>query len=220
MKKGFLFLAGLTAVALTVHAAETPTPAPAKRTALVFSMSGLGNFGIGGVPFGVNVPLGSSPEAPFEEAPLAGLGIKSFLGERLAVRGFFQFGWSSLDEGRTQTYLIGLAPGLEYHWVKTKFVHAYVGGAAPIAIYRSTQKTQGEPGGSGSTRKYAGNVYGLAALLGVEYFPVPNVSFGAEYQLLAAATSGKTESGTTVTDLPKELSVGLGTVAVMLAVYW
>jgi len=198
MKKGFLFLAGLTAVALTVHAAETPTPAPAKRTALVFSMSGLGNFGIGGVPFGVNVPLGSSPEAPFEEAPLAGLGIKSFLGERLAVRGFFQFGWSSLDEGRTQTYLIGLAPGLEYHWVKT----------------------QGEPGGSGSTRKYAGNVYGLAALLGVEYFPVPNVSFGAEYQLLAAATSGKTESGATVTDLPKELSVGLGTVAVMLAVYW
>ena len=216
MKKDWLCFVGILTVLGVGRAAEVPAQSRDPRTALVFSLSGLGDFGIGGVPFGVNIPLGTS-----DANPLTGLGLKTFLSDRLAVRGLLHLGWTSLDEGKTQTYIVGLAPGLEYHWVKTKTIHAYIGAAAAFGISRSTQTgfSGGEGGGDRDT-KYSGNVIGVSGLLGVEVFAFKNLSLGAEYQLRGTATSGKMEYGSVSSDLPKNFSIGLGTVAAMLAVYW
>jgi len=145
--------------------------------------------------------------------------MKWFLSERFAVRGLFNAGWQSLDGGKSQSYLIGIAPGFEYHWVKTKSVHAYLGAAAAFGLSHS--KTKSGPLGPTTVEiTSTSGVYGLSGLLGVEYFAFENVSFGAEYQLVASSTSSKTDYGSSSTESPRNIAVGLGTVAVVLAVYW
>lgn len=53
---------------------------------------------------------------------------------------------------------------------------------------------------------------------GVEFFLAENVSLGAEYQLGANFTSGKTEIGPTSRDLPKTLRLGISALAATLAI--
>jgi opacity protein-like surface antigen len=191
----------------------------ARQKGLLFTIEGLGNFGVSGNLLGVAVPSGTATSQT-----LAGLGFKYYLSQKIAVRGALHFGLVKIDtqtaEGTVTAKVtsIGFAPGVEYHFVNTKAVTAYFGGAAAFGLYDSSSPANLDLFSVATTFK--GMVYSLALLFGAEFFLAENVSLGAEYQLGANFTSGKTEMGVTVRDLPKTLRLGISALAATLAVYW
>ena len=210
----------LLIVAHSVFAQDTrETVDRARKTGLLFTLAGLGDFGVSGNILGVAVPTGSS-----SSQKMAGLGLKFYLSSKWAIRGSLHFGLVQVDASATTgtskstVYTFGFAPGLEYHFVNTKAVTAYFGGAAAFGLYNSS--TPADAFGGSYATKVKGMVYSLALLFGVEFFLAENVSLGAEYQLGANYTSGTTDSGTRTTNMPKALNLGINAIAATLAVYW
>jgi opacity protein-like surface antigen len=191
----------------------------ANQKGLLFTLAGLGDFGVTGNLLGVAVPTSTA-----SSQKLAGLGLKYYLSPKLAVRGSIHLGLvqteSQLTTGTKKTTVstIGFAPGVEYHFVNTKAVTAYFGGAAAFGLFNTS--VPADPDSEGSGYKFKGMVYSLALLFGVEFFLADNLSLGAEYQLGANYTSGKSEYGPNSYDLPKTLNLGISALAATLAVYW
>jgi opacity protein-like surface antigen len=209
-----VFLAGTLAFSQDEPAAVSR----AKKKGLLFTVSGLGDFGVKGNLLGVSVPTSSAVSQD-----LAGLGLKYYLSPKMAIRGALHLGYTQVDTNtaagtqKVKTTVVGFAPGLEYHFVNTKAVTAYFGGAAAFGLFKSSTPT--DPSGNSPDLKFQGIVYSLALLMGVEFFLAENLSLGAEYQLGASATSGKYE-GSFSRDLPKTLSLGIHSIAATLALYW
>jgi opacity protein-like surface antigen len=220
MRRIFPLGLALLIIAQTAFAQDAgATVNRARQKGLLFTLAGLGNFGVNGNLLGVAVPSGTA-----SSQNLAGRGFKYYLSTRMAVRGALHFGLVQTDTqttagtSTTKVTTIGFAPGVEYHFVNTKAVTAYFGGAAAFGFYNSSMPA--DPFFQSATTTFKGMVYSLAFLFGVEFFLAENVSLGAEYQLGANFTSGKTEIGPTSRDLPKTLRLGISALAATLAIYW
>jgi len=193
----------------------------AKQKGLLFTMTGLGDFGVSGNLLGIAVPTSSA-----SSQKLAGLGMKYYLSNKIAIRGALHLGWAQTETQsaagslKTTTTIIGIAPGMEYHFLNTKAVSAYFGGAAAAGVYNSTNPSSYDAMGNPTVGKVQGMIYSLAFLLGAEFFLAENISLGAEYQIAATSTSGKTEAGTSSKDFPKTLNLGINSIAATLAIYW
>jgi opacity protein-like surface antigen len=190
----------------------------ASQKGLLFTLAGLGDFGVSGSLLGVAVPNGASSQK------MAGLGMKFYLSQKWAIRGSLHLGLvqtqmqSSSGTLKSTVTTIGFAPGVEYHFITTKAVTAYFGGAAAFGLYNSSSPA--DVFGSPYTTTVKGTVYSLALLFGAEFFLADNISLGAEYQLGANYTTGNTVSGSYTQDAPKTLSLGINTLAVTVAIYW
>ena len=182
--------------------------------ALMFTVSGLGTFGVGSSPV-------ASLSSPLGTHNLAGFGAKGYLSDNTAIRGAVDLGWtkkdkqgnSGLDESSGMSF--GLTPGIEWHFGNSGPVTAYVGA---MAAFGWTQ-TKYTPNG-GTESKWTGTIFGASAIMGVEYFPWDMMSLGAEYQLGFSTNSTKSEGGGTSVDGPTYTNFGIDSWAVTLAVYF
>lgn len=211
-------LAGLICMLMIFAAAaaaqETAATANPRSHAFVFTVAGLGDFQVGGSALGIAVPSGTN-----QTQRLAGLGYKFYISDKMAVRAALHVGYATSEASsftgstKTTALSVGLAPGLEYHFIKTRSVTAYYGLAAAVGYYSADK-----PGEfyQSTTTKFTGTVYSAALLAGVEFFPLEAVSLGAEYQLSVSASSGKSAGAA----IPKTLAVGVSIVAASLSIYW
>jgi opacity protein-like surface antigen len=106
-----------------------------------------------------------------------------------------------------------VAPGVLYTIATSGPVNAFVG--AQVIFISSSTSADGAFGSgfdSDSKLETTSTSIGAGAILGVEWFPWDNVSFGAEYTLSFLSTSGDSEStidGTgTKTDAPSTTTIG------------
>jgi hypothetical protein len=189
----------------------------AGQKGLLFTLAGLGDFGVTGNLLGIALPTGGSASQK-----MAGIGMKFYLSGKWVFRGTVHVGYVKVDAsnspggGNSTSTTVGFAPGLEYHFVNAKTVTAYIGGSAGVGYYRATSTDPYY----GSSTAFTGTVFSLAALFGAELFLSENLSLGAEYQLGGTYQTGKSQMGASSNNLPKTLSLGISTVAVTAAIYW
>jgi opacity protein-like surface antigen len=206
-----LLLVALFVVSVT-YAGDPVVPKTKQgNKALLFTLGGLSNLGAGQYA--------------------GGIGGKYYFANNVAVR--FGLGFNTRSETEknpispTPTDQKGerdesstsftIAPGVTYNIATTGSVVAYVG--AQILFVSSSTSADGI-GGSGfdadSKLETTSMSFGAGAILGVEWFPWDNVSFGAEYTLAFLSGSGDSEStvnGTgTKTDAPSTTSIGTSAV--------
>ena len=223
------------AVAAVAIAQDTKPRTASGDKALLFSINGLGTFGVGGSYAG-NIPTtGIGALDSLVESfglrtmtPLFGFGMRYYLNDNLAFRGALGFGSSTKSAprpndttGKTDdetSMLLGIAPAIEIHLVNAGPVTAYTGA---FFNYSARWKFSGDEADTvrgTTTQSY--NMIGGGALFGVEFFPWNAVSFGAEYQLGVYSTTSSTDVKGKSTDGTSYLDIGIGSLAVMLGVYF
>jgi opacity protein-like surface antigen len=186
--------------------------------ALLFTINGLGDFGIGGAPAGMLV-YETDGSADFET--YSGIGFKTFLSDGIALR--IGLGYSSgsvttkTDAGDeiNSLSLMSIQPAIEYHLYQAEAVSIYTGAGISYTKYSMSSDVP-------DTDKITYSISGLgfAGLLGAEFYPWKNVSFGAEYQLGYASGSSKADNGTDNTDGPKASMIGIQTIGVTLGIHF
>jgi opacity protein-like surface antigen len=225
MKRIFHILSILVVcvVACNVARAQSTTPKTSSGDkALLFSINGFGTFGVGSSLIG-SVPVGGDSDQVF---PFVGFGMKLYISDRTALRGALGFGLSSkstpngadsIPKTTSSTTTIGIAPAIEFHMMNAGPVSGYLGAFVLFATSSSSTTPRGvdslKSSGSGMT-------FGVGGILGAEFFPWSNISLAAEYQLGLSVTSTSSEFRNTTTDGPTITNVGIGSLAVILGVYW
>jgi opacity protein-like surface antigen len=148
-------------------AQQSDLPTRAGDRAIYFSIDGLGQFNVG------QVDVGNS----FVSA--TGIEGKYFFRDNMAWRlglGFGRNETTDLQGNDVTTTGFAIAPGFEYHFVTAQRFSLYTGGVISYAVFdRETDVA----GGSVVDNDQG---FGLAALLGAEFYPWQNVSLGAEYR--------------------------------------
>lgn len=224
MKRLFLILtAGLLIAGTGIAHAQSVTPKDKQGDrALVFSINGFGDFGITGVPAGQTAA--STTGGP-ETSPILGAGVRMFMSDRMAVRVNVGLGMTTeksdtdtLTKPETTTTTFGIAPGIEIHMMNAGPVSAYVGGQVAFGSTSTTSKRT--IAGTTSESSTSGSVFAIQAILGAEFFPWSNISFGAEYLLGFSTASTSSESGGTSTDGPTRTHIGIGSAAVNCSVFF
>lgn len=225
MKRFAILLLVLTFVASVSFAGD---PKPLTRSgdkALLFDLGGLANLAAGN--YG------------------GGLGAKYYIASDLALRLSIGFTTSSQTDKNTQSPLpagrlgessrttteFSVAPAITYNLAKTSTVVAYVGGM--VSFSSGSDKREGNSGGlgagfdSGEEYSQSTTTFGVAGILGAEWFPWENISLSAEYHLGYSHSSSEVKSTTpptTVTvDGPTTSGFGLGsanTAAFTLSFYF
>jgi len=206
-----LVLVALMVVSVT-YAGDTVVPkTKAGDKALLFTLNGLGN--LGAAQFG------------------GGIGAKYYFANKWAGRLGIGFNTSTAttdnpqdpapagesgDRDETSTSFT-ITPGVLYTIAVSGPVNAYVG--AQILFVSSTTSRDGIGGNgfdSDSKLETSSTSFGAGLILGAEWFPWENISFGAEYTLGFLSGSGETEStvnGTgTTSDSPSTTSIGTSAV--------
>jgi opacity protein-like surface antigen len=174
-----------------------------------------------------------------------GLGAKYYIAQDMAIRLSLGFRTSTETEKNTQNPLptnrlaeskltstaFTIAPAFTYNVAKTSTVAAYVGGM--LSFTTAEDKREGNNTSlnvgydSGESYRESTTSWGVAGILGVEWFPWENISFSGEYRLGYTSSSGETEStttaATTTIDGPDSSQFGLGSAnsaALTLAIYF
>ncbi|MDI6765331.1 MAG: hypothetical protein QME52_00640 [Bacteroidota bacterium] len=164
-----------------------------------------------------------------------GIGMKYYLSNDLALNGALLFGMKSKttkaaiagNADETESGMgFGLEAGIQSNMMKSGPFVAFIGAAANIIMYSGTYEwpNSGQPT---KTNKIEGSLmeFGVAGLIGFDYFIYDRISLGAEYRLGLKTSSGTvdyTPAGVTTTsfDLPSEMTVGFSTISFTLAAYW
>jgi opacity protein-like surface antigen len=97
----------------------------------------------------------------------------------------------------------GIAPGLEFHVVHAGPVSFYTGG---VLSYAMSISSKGEDSTETSNSQSAFSVNGI---VGAEFYPWENVSFGAEYQAGVRFSSTSSKAKGTSTDGPSATDIGI-----------
>ncbi|HOY43296.1 MAG TPA: outer membrane beta-barrel protein [bacterium] len=221
MKRGILVLVSFTLFILLNSAFAADKIVPQIRQgdkALLFTINGLGSFGVNGANAGLLVEENSGD---VESSALYGLGFKTFISNRIALRvGLCYMGASVTtetddgDEVESQS-MLGLQPAIEYHLFQSEAVSIYTGGMISFSSYSAKSEV---PDVDEVT--FSSSSLGFGALLGAEFYPWKNVSFAAEYQLGFASGSGKYDDGTDEVEGPKASMKGINTVGVTIAFHF
>jgi opacity protein-like surface antigen len=206
-----LVLVALLVVSVTYAGDSIVPKTKAGNKALLFTLGGLANLGAGSYGGGIGgkyyfsnnwagrLGIGFSTSTSTEKNPLSPTPADQ-KGER--------------DETSTS---FTVTPGVLYTVAISGPVNAYVG--AQILFVSNSTSADGI-GGSGfdadSKVETSSTNFGAGLILGVEWFPWENISFGAEYTLGFLSGSGDTEStvnGTsTKSDAPSTTSIGTSAV--------
>jgi opacity protein-like surface antigen len=186
--------------------------------ALLFTIGGIGDFNLGGAMAGM--VLYSDENYPTSEY-MTGIGFKTFLSDNMALRIGFAFEKLSYTEeddagDYEQNYsTLAIMPAIEYHLYKSGPVSIYTGAGLFFASMASASKA-----GDADETTLSWSSFGVAGLLGAEFYPWKSVSFGAEYQLGFASGSSKHDNGTDSVDGPKLSMLGTNTFGVTLGFHF
>ncbi len=186
--------------------------------ALLFTINGLGDFGVGGAPAGMLV---WDSEDGIEVNHYQGLGFKTFLSDGIALRIGLAFASQGLttetddgDEENSYTVL-SIQPAIEYHLYQAEAVSIYTGGGIYFAKATLSSKAPDT-----DDQTYSMSSLGFAALVGAEFYPWKSVSLAAEYQLGYASGSSSYDNGTDKTDGPKAHVMGINALGVTLGIHF
>jgi opacity protein-like surface antigen len=178
--------------------------------AFLFSMNGLGTFGIGTVSLAPG--LGG-----------AGFGMKYFIADDFALRVLLGFGSNSVGDDSTGTNsMFGIGIGGEYHFRPLYSTSPYVGAQLGFQSNSETSKS-----GFGKS-VHSTTAIGFAALAGFDWFFTRGIAVGAEYSLGIVTRSGETENtpttgSATTTEDTDSSTIGFNTAGsgnVHVAVYF
>ena len=222
MKKGIVLLMCLLVFFLTTLASGAdPKIKPQTKkgdAALLFCINGLGNFGVTGARAGYLVATDAGGNI-IDQTP-AGLGFKYFLSNNVALRMGVGLSTSSVttetaggDETEGSS-MISLQANLEYHLFQVEAVTIYTGGGLFFTVAGTSQEL-----GDNKTSNSASGI-GLGGMLGAEFYPWRNVSFGAEYWLGYAKGSSKADNGVDETDGPSVSVLRVQAIGVILGIHF
>ncbi len=189
-----------------VEAQEITAKTKYQDAALLFQFSGFGNLATGGLG-AVETPRDASGASTIT---VSGIGGKYFTAENVAVRAALTFARETSSQAQsgsiaefTETLTtIGVEGGAEVH-LHNKRLSPYFGGL--IGYSRgSFSRTQ-----SGSESSAVRNGFGIAGILGAEFFLFEQVSFAAEYRAVYQRTTAtSTLSNGTRIDAPEQTKIG------------
>ncbi len=221
MKRGILVLVGFSLMILLNSAFAADKIIPQIRQgdkALLFTINGLGSFGVDGANAGMLIEENSGD---IDTTPCYGVGFKSFISNRIALRVGLAYMKASVttetDDGDEvdSRSLLSLQPAIEYHLWQSEAVSIYSGGLLQFTQFAASSEV---PDADEVT--LSSSSLGFAALLGAEFYPWKNVSFAAEYQLGFASGSSKYDDGTDEIEGPKASMMGIHTVGVTVAFHF
>jgi opacity protein-like surface antigen len=212
MKKMLALVLILALATGFAQAADNAKPVQkAGSTALMFDLGGLANLTAG--------------------AYQGGFGAKYYIANGLAGRVSIGFNTSSsttknpattvpttqLSESKETNTSITIAPGFQYNIATSNAVVGYLG--AQVAFTTTSHERTGNANGFGVgfTKDHSYNesstIFGLAAFVGVEWFPWDNIAFSGEYRFGFSTSSGKAESKNATTstssDSPSSTAIGI-----------
>jgi opacity protein-like surface antigen len=212
MKRLAIVVLSSCLLASASYAGDPKPVTSAKSKALLFDLGGLATLAAGN--YG------------------GGLGFKYYIASDLALRLSLGFTSSTQTDKNTQNPIpagrlgesnltntqFTVAPAITYNLAKSSTIAAYVGGM--VSFTSTSEKREGNSGGTGagfdSGEEYhvSSTGYGVAGLLGAEWFPWENISLSAEYRLgyyHSSSTTESTAAGTTTSfDGPTTSGFGLG----------
>ena len=198
-------------------------------TALLFQIAGFGQFGISGPFTGMTTitPLFLDDEGLLADngltLPVPGIGVRAFLSDQFVLRGALGINYNSKSEDRTtldsageevtethtdDLFIAAIAPGIEYHFAQSESVSGYTGF---MLSYTSGVKTTGP---NDNQESDISSSLMVGPLLGAEFFPWNNVSFGIEYILGLSSISTSRKVGDDEIDGPSYLNIQTGNFAV------
>lgn len=200
--------------------------------ALLFHFNGLSNLSTGSFLSTNAMSIGSVSFPSFNA-----IGMKYYFSDEFAGRVALLLGYNSETQKATaggftdqkeSSFGIGLELGIHSDIVKSGSFIGYLGGVAGFALLSGTYEPSvaSPPPAGTSTKFYASTInFGVAGLLGFEYFIYDRISLGAEYQFGIVFGSGTYEVTrqalpTTTQDLPSQMSLGFNTVSFKLAAYF
>ncbi|HEY9167525.1 MAG TPA: porin family protein [Candidatus Kryptonia bacterium] len=199
MRRSMILLAVIFLVGASSVQSQTLRVGAQGQKALLFNFVGLNALNLGAYSTYVNQS--------------AGIGAKYFLSDGVAVRGLLLFGinnhtTSTTPEVSDNKFSFGIGGALEYHLPISSSVSPYVGGG--LQFMTSTETT------NPASFKTTQSMFGVGALMGVEYFFNQSISLGAEYQF------GLTTGSATATGAAdqSQLTVGFQTAGLTMAVYF
>jgi opacity protein-like surface antigen len=186
--------------------------------ALLFTVNGLGDFGVQGAPAGMLV---YATEGGVEFSNYNGIGFKTFISDKMALRIGLGYAGSTItretDDGDIESSLslLCLQPAIEYHMFQADAVSIYTGAGV---FYAKSGATEKAPDVDDVT--YSMSSFGVAGLVGAEFYPWKNLSLAAEYQIGFVNGSSSYDDGTDEVDGPKAKLLGISAVGVTLAFHF
>lgn len=190
-----------------IQAQEIIAKTKYQDAALLFQFNGFGNLAAGGLG-AVETPTDASGA---NTTTINGIGGKYYAAENIAVRAAVTFARQTTSQAQsgsiaefTETSTsIGVEGGVEVH-LHNKRLSPYFGGL----IGYSTGSFARMQGGNEVSASRAG--FGVAAVLGAEFFIFEQISLAAEYRAVyQRVTSSNILSNGTRTDAPEETRIGL-----------
>lgn len=181
---------------------------------LNFTMNGLGDFGVGGVP-----------AASISGSTLYGFGGSYFLNDDMAIRagiGFRNYNENSETTGGESDYTemgFGISPAFLWYFGGEGPVAAYWGPALMFGMY-SEEDEFTPTSGTGTSTSQNWTEFGAGVVMGAQWWAWDQVAFNAEYMLAYNSASSDVESGGTTTDGPTVTTFGIGYWSVGLGVFF
>ncbi len=257
MKRYALAITLMAILAGAARADEgTPMTAMGNR-ALLFSFSGLSTMQAGGLftltpPFsfpilGTESALLPKQTLPTTQAsqslsslptlttPVAGIGLRWYVADNIALRGGIGFGTYSMSQNDAGTGLteatssgttFGIQAMAEWHMTPVSAISPYLGAGLQFNSFSATNKPSVASSPSpGTITEEDGSATQFSFLVnaGFEWFFTKAMSLGGEYQLGISTTSGsetgKTSSTSTTVDYPSTFTLGTSAFSVILSFY-
>ncbi len=195
-----------TLLVFRAHAQEITAKTKHQDAALLFQFNGFGNLATGGLG-AVETPRDASGASTIT---VSGIGGKYFTAENVAVRAALTFARETASQAQSGSIAefteisttIGVEGGAEVH-LHNKRLSPYFGGL--IGYSRGAfSRTQ-----SGSQSSAMRNGFGIAGILGAEFFLFEQVSLAAEYRAVYQRTTvSNTLSNGTRIDAPEQTKIG------------
>lgn len=205
-----LMVAGLATASMAQDNDDSPRPiTKSGSSAWIFSINGLGDFGVGGN----DLATGHSG------SPVLAAGFRTYISDGLALRALVGFSTSSSGDkdsvgGATSSTAMGIGVGVEVHTGPLYSISPYFGGQITYGMDGHTTEN------SANTFKENYSQFGIAALAGFDWYFTKGIFLGAEYTLGFASRSASTESGGTTNDSPSTTTIGIGSGNVHLGVHF
>lgn len=219
MKRLSALCFALLLFALRVGAQEIVAKTKPDDAALLFQFSGFGAMATGGLG-AVETPRDASGASV---ATISGVGGKFFAAERLALRLALTFAREqssqaqsgNLAEFSETSTSLGVEIGAEAH-LHDKRLSPYFGG---LVGYSSGSFSRKQGGAEASARREG---FGVAAIVGAEFFLFEQVSLAAEYRAVfqRSSASNALPNGATI-DAPAQTKLGFCSQGFLtLGLYW
>jgi opacity protein-like surface antigen len=205
-----LMVAGLTTISIAQDTDDMARPITKSGSAAwIFSINGLGDFGIGG----------NDVETGDDNDPVLAAGFRAFISDGLAIRALVGFQTESSGEKSATTASessteLGIAAGVEVHTGPLYSISPYFGGQVSFGMGGHTTESES------NTVEESHSQFGIAALAGFDWYFTKGIFLGAEYTLGFASKSSSSTSGGTTTDAPSSSTIGIGSGNVHLGVHF